>query len=546
MEPRPQDRPLHADVRALASALGRAIHRLEGPEVFDAVESLRRACRARRHADENAPSLHDIQAQIRALPLDRTAKVARAFTLFFLLINTAEQVHRVRRRDAYTQPEDAPPQPASPAWTLQRLTELGHSPEEIAAALGNLEVRPVLTAHPTESTRRTVLGLQDRVAALLLSGQRDAPALEAEVELLWLTNEVRRDRPSVLDEVSTVIWYLEDRLLGAGSRVIDAFSRAFAQSFGKPLPTPPGLVPGSWVGGDRDGNPFVTPDVTLASTRRATFAVLGRYHDRVGSLIKTLSVSAAVAGESAEIRQAIHAARELLPDLYARNQRRDRDEPLRLFLTLIRGRLAATRARIAQADGGPVVDSRAAYDAADGLLADLHRVRDALASVGATRAIEAHLTPFINEVRVHRFGGFRLDIREDSDAHTGAVDAIAECVGAGPLDRDGMVRELLGRRPLIGPHVTLDDDTQRVVDVFTTQRHVQLESGPEVASTYIISMARHEEDLLRVLVLAREAGLVDLAAETPLSHVDVVPLFETQADLSRAPSVLRSLITSAC
>ena len=265
--PRPEDRPLHDDVRWLASTLGRVVRRLEGEEAFHAVEAIRRASRGRRRGDGS--SLDALALQIDALPLPLAAIVARAFTLFFLLINTAEQVHRARRRASYG--ADAT-QPYGARWLIDRLAAEGLDAEAIAARIGQVVVQPVLTAHPTESTRRTTLQIQARVAAILAAAHRSDADIEAEVELLWLTREVRRDRPGVMDEVSTVLWYLQDRLLDASNRVVTLFEDAFEQAFQRPLPTPPRVHLGSWVGGDRDGNPFVTPAITLAAARRTTWA----------------------------------------------------------------------------------------------------------------------------------------------------------------------------------------------------------------------------------------------------------------------------------
>src|SRR5918992_18667 len=225
--PRQEDVALHDDVRHLAAALGRIIRRLEGEEAFNIVEELRRACRARRRGDPGAPSLDELLDYVASLPLELMAVSARAFTLFFLLINTAEQVHRVRRREEYLRGAGAEPQPASARWTMRRLRETGHSADEVLDAIGRLDVRPVLTAHPTESTRRTLLALQARVAELLLSREaRAQPAMDDALD-----GEVERDRPSVRDEVSTVLWYLETRLLDAGTRARDALVRAFEEEF---------------------------------------------------------------------------------------------------------------------------------------------------------------------------------------------------------------------------------------------------------------------------------------------------------------------------
>src|SRR4051812_2955984 len=299
---RAEDVALHEDVRWLAGALGRVIKRLEGDDAFETVESLRQACRARRHSDPNAPSLNELLDRVAALPTARAALAARAFTLFFLLINTAEQVHRVRRTRAYRAAGNNDLQGASARWTMRELREGGRQPSDVARAIAALDVRPVLTAHPTESTRRTLLGLQGRVADLLLA-RDEAPtperrtiedALDAEVELLWVTDEVRHDRPSVMDEVSTVLWYLETRLIAAGARARDALVRAFEEEFGDGFREVASAVPltlGNWVGGDRDGNPFVTPDVTIAAARRASYAILGRYATLIADLIERLSVS---------------------------------------------------------------------------------------------------------------------------------------------------------------------------------------------------------------------------------------------------------------
>nr|MBA3672181.1 phosphoenolpyruvate carboxylase [Gemmatimonadaceae bacterium] len=175
-ETREQDLPLHEDVRRLAAALGRVIRRLEGDEAFQTVEGLRRDAKARRSGDPGAPTLGELLGRVEELPLQLCAVSARAFTLFFLLINTAEQVHRVRRARSYAKLADATPQPASARWTMRTLREAGHGPDKVLDALLQLDVRPVLTAHPTESTRRTLLALQSRVAALLLAWESTAPA----------------------------------------------------------------------------------------------------------------------------------------------------------------------------------------------------------------------------------------------------------------------------------------------------------------------------------------------------------------------------------
>jgi phosphoenolpyruvate carboxylase len=556
--PRPEDLPLHEDVRWLASALGSVIRRLEGDDAFTVVEDLRQACRARRHGGPGAPDLDALLRRVEALPLDSSAVAARAFTLFFLLINTAEHVHRVRRRRDYLTKATAggdkldEPQPASFRWVMRRLRAKGRTPADVADVLKRLDVRPVLTAHPTEATRRTILDLQARVADELLARDSAPPserlaieeALRADVELLWLTSEVRRDRPSVMDEVSTVLWYLETRLLDAGARTRESLARAFEEEYG--VARPPLLTPlhdGSWVAGDRDGNPFVTPETTMASTRRASHAMLGRYHAAVGDLIRKLSLSSRHAPVPESLRASLQADRADLPDVWEANHKRDNDEPVRLKLAFMQGRIDATRRQVALRDAGRTESVRAAYPDASAFERDLLLVRECLDAAHADNARRTVLDPLLSRLRAHGFHGSRLDVGEHARVHAEALADIAKYVGLPELDGDALRRELLSRRTIVGAFMPLGEETRKTLDVFHTVRAIQAESGEAAASTYVISMTRSVDDMLRVLLLAREAGLVDLAGDTPTSKLDIVPLFETLADLEGAPAIVRSLLS---
>ena len=519
---RPEDVPLHEDVRWLAASLGKVILRLEGQAAFDSVESLRRACRARRHAEPNAPTLGELLKQVSALPLERAATVARAFTLFFLLINTAEQVHRVRRSRAYRSTERDEPQPGGARWAMRTLRSEGHDAAAVERAMLSLDVRPVLTAHPTESTRRTLLGLQARVADMLLEREGASPSdrraiedqLDAEVELLWLTDEVRDDRPTVMDEVSTVIWYLETRLLDASERAREAFVRSFEDEIDVTCDRLRHAVPltiGNWVGGDRDGNPFVTPEVTMATARRASFAILGRYAEALGELVERLSASAALAEPGRDLLALIERDAMLLPDVYEANRRRNAKEPVRLALTLMRARVVATRRRTAARDAGRAVSESTAYGSAAELERDLLLVRENLTSAGAMQAAQATIDPLIAMVHAHGFHGYLMDVRDHADS----------------------VREAVA------------GNNTGVVETFRAIRAIQDEMGERAASTYIVSMTTEPADLLRVLQLGADCGLVRLDDDPPTSRLDAVPLFETRGDLERAPAIMAELLRDA-
>lgn len=546
---RAEDQPLHDDMRWLAGALGRVIRRLEGQEVFDAVENLRAACRDRRRGVAGATSLPELLEKVDQLPTKTAAPVARAFTVFFLLINTAEQVHRVRRRHEYSRQEDASPQPASLEWAFERLKNDGKSAEDVRQTLAKLRVRPVLTAHPTEATRRTVLNLQARLADALL--KRDTATssdknrleerLESDIELLWLTDEVRKNRPSVMDEVSTVIWYLEDRLLDATNHVHESCASAFRDVFGEELEVEVPLTLGSWVAGDRDGNPFVTPDLTIAAVRRHAHALLGHYQKRVLRLIERLSISSRIVPESSALRESLSRDKELLPKVWEANSRRDAEEPLRLKLSFIDGRLDATRREIASRDADRPSRIPGAYHSPEELIADIELVRDVVQGAKAERAARGLIAPLLAEIRMLGLHGYNLDVREDSAVHTSALDAIGKSVGMSSLDGDVIRHELLGRRPLTSPTLTLDEGTEKALAVFDAIRTVQDELGEGVANTYIISMCHGADDMLRVALLGRERGLLDLSAEPAISRIDIVPLFETRDDLARAGKVMREL-----
>jgi phosphoenolpyruvate carboxylase len=490
-------------------------------------------------------SLEHLSAYVESLPIAVLARVARAFTLFFLLINTEEQVHRarLRRRGEANYPEHA----TTLVETMKQLRELGLGGEAVAVAVTRLEVRPVLTAHPTEATRSTVLALQARVAEKLLAldaaisrEERDEieATIESEVELLWLTAEVRSDRPSVLDEVSNITWYLENRLLPAGARVIERLRDAYEKTFGQEPATCSPLGVGSWVGGDRDGNPFVTAEVTEETARRAAQAVTGAYLRSIRRLIGELALSTRVKRAPKALEESLEKDRTELPDVWEELRERHAEEPLRVKLGFMEARLQATRNRLSgDASAGPPI----AYRDAAALGQDLRLIRDALVAAGAGRAPRIHLDPLLDQLRTYGFHGYFLDVRQGSGRHTQALDEVTRAIEAPEFDRESLRRELLGRRPLLSDQVPLSDQTREVIDVFRAIRRIQAEMGQRAASTYIISMTTCAEDLLRVLLLAREAGLVDLAAEPPRSQLDAVPLFETGNDLHRASEVMRSL-----
>jgi phosphoenolpyruvate carboxylase len=360
-------------------------------------------------------------------------------------------------------------------------------------------------------------------------------ALEAEAELLWLTAEIRSDRPSPSDEVANAVWYLENRLMEAGGRVLAALEQACGELWGDDLGHSAPLRFGSWVGGDRDGNPHVTPEVTLVAARRAAEATIRSHLGAVRRLIEALSLSTRVAPAPTALTESLERDRTELPGVWAVYGERNADEPLRLKLSFVAARLEAKLAR----HGG--AEALGAYPDAQALERDLVLIREALAGAGATQAPRTHLDPLLTRVRAQGFWGYRLDVRQDARVQAEAVADLAGVLGLPAPDREALHRELLGRRPLWSDTLTVQEATRDLLSVFRAMKRVQEEVAPEAASTYILSMAGSPEDLLRALLLARESGMVDLASDPPRSSLDVVPLFETGEDLRRAPEVMTAL-----
>ena len=547
-----EDRALHDDVRWLGSILGRVILNLEGKECFEAVERLRGACRARRQNEPQAPGMDALLSFVESLPLETSVKVARAFTLFFVLINTAEQVHRVRCCQPQALTSTALKGVPSLQEALEHLKQRRHPAEEVFQVLSEMAVKPVLTAHPTEPTRHTILDLQTRIARRLLSMAVMIPAerkeleelLEAEIEILWLTAEVRRDRSTVMDEISNVLWYLEHHFLETEALVIKTLQRAMREVYEWDRPPHLPLRLGSWVGGDRDGNPNVTPDLTLYAARSASAVILGMYRKKVQELIEFLSLSTRIKPVPKKLLNSLKKDRKDLPDLWRRIRERNSDEPIRQKLSFIAGRLEATEEVMNERRFGRAKARPRAYSHSGDFEEDLLLIMDSLEKAKARHAREVFLDPLLASLRTHGFFGYLLDIRENAKVHFEASEELFHLLAPPSFDSKSIEEQLLARRPDSGNHLSFSDRTQNVLNVFRAIFQLQEEIGPEAASSYIVSMTKSAEDLLRVLLLAREAGLVDLSSEPAFSRLDVVPLFETHQDLINAPQIMISLFSS--
>ena len=519
---------LRADIRRLSTMLGQTIALHGGPDLLELVEQVRKESRAAIASGDDAA----ISALLAGLDSGTAVWLARAFSQFFQLANIAEQRHRAAELAG-----------RAPLHRIfQRLASA--EPDEVNAVLARLELRPVFTAHPTEASRQTVLAILRRVAVALDEGVDD-DRLGAYVDQLWQTDELRPDKPTVADEARAVGWYMEQLGRGAVPDLLGELDREVrAAGFTLPEDARP-LVLGCWVGGDRDGNPNVTPAVTREVLELYTDRALRIHESLLEQLLSELSISTRVVGVSEELRSSLAHDRRLLPGVYAKRNRLNAHEPYRLKLSFIQARLANTRARIATgARHEPGVD----YLGPHGYVADLAVMDRSLRGHLGARIADGALARALRTARALGLHLAELDIREHSGKHHAALAAVYEALGVPYSEMTRAQRtellaaELENGRPLIRRHYGLPEGARDVLGVFDLLHDVQHEFGREVAQTYIVSMCQGVDDLLAVAVLAREAFMVELCRD-PRSSLDLVPLFETVEELAQAGALLDELLS---
>ncbi|WP_299036459.1 phosphoenolpyruvate carboxylase [uncultured Pseudokineococcus sp.] len=544
---------LRASVRRLAALLGEALERHEGADLLALVERVRHLARRPDEGAELSRVLADVD--------DGTAVVlARAFTAYFQLANITEQLHRSQ--------ELASRPGAGLAHTVPRIAEAIEAGDvdvaAVQAVVDKMELRPVFTAHPTESSRRSVLDLLSRTAAALDSisdPRRRAADVEADerrvvelVDLLWQTDELRVERPQPADEARSALYYLSSLATGVLPDLLQELDHRLAGlgvSLGarsRPLRF------GSWVGGDRDGNPNVTPAVTLdvlAQQHATGVEVLLRLVDE---LVVQLASSTQVVAVSDELVTSLERDREQLPQVWELRHRLNSEEPYRLKLSYVRARLEGTARRVA---GGGAHAPGQDYADVGHLLDELELVQRSLAENGCELVASGVVARAIRTASAIGLGLAVLDVREHSERHHTALEALVDRARAasgpyGEMDREErralLSAELAGGRPLASA-ATLDaveGTAGEVVELFRTVRAALDRFGDDAVETYVVSMTKGVDDLLAVAVLAREVGLVDLPADpdvAAVARVGFAPLFETITELEAAGPLLDTLLS---
>ena len=537
-----------------------------------------------------------IVALIKAMDLSEAIAAARAFSLYFQLINILEQ--RIeedsyldslapisQRKDGASHPGQdhfdpfAPPlasqtDPATFGELFARLRRLNVPPAQVERLLQELDIRLVFTAHPTEIVRHTVRHKQRRVASLLQRLQSDSSIsiqerdnlrgqLEEEIQLWWRTDELHQFKPTVLDEVDSTLHYFQQVLFDAMPQMRRRLTSALSRNYPDVrFPQASFCTFGSWVGSDRDGNPSVTPAITWRTACYQRQLMLERYVSSVSSLRNQLSISMQWSQVGAPLLESLEMDRLRFPEIYEELAARYRLEPYRLKLSYILERLQLTLKRnnqLAEAgwqsprdiDSGntnPLPNGDPLhYSTIDEFRIDLELIRNSLVS---TELSCEQLDTLLHQVHIFGFSLASLDIRQESTRHSDAIDEISRYLQLpkpyGEMEEaervSWLLNELATRRPLVPAAVEWSDATAETIAVFQMLQRLQAEFGQRICNTYVISMSHTASDLLEVMLLAKEAGLVD--PQGGHASLLVVPLFETVEDLQRAPGVMENLLNT--
>jgi phosphoenolpyruvate carboxylase len=524
---------LRADVRKLGDLLGESLVRQEGQELLELVEAVRKAVK-----DGGGDDL------LSKLSIEQSVQLVRAFSTYFNLANVAEQVHRARvLADARAQGGSWMAKAVDKIAAAQRAKVSGHefSTEDLTRWVNELMVRPVFTAHPTEAARRSVLNKLGRVAKLLDQPSTDAQRnqLAETIDVLWQTDELRLGRPEPLDEAMNALYYLDDLFKLTIPEVLSDF-KSEIKRLGVELPLNARPISfGSWIGGDRDGNPNITASITesamvlqVGHAIRVTIAAMDE-------LRQMLSVSTRITGVSKALLDSVEEDLKHIPEFEERFKRLNVQEPYRLKATAIVHRLAFTRNR--HASGGQHVAHRD-YNNTSELLADLALMRDSLLENRGELMATGLLERTIRTVSAFGLTHATLDVREHSDAHHHTLTFAYgdEYKSKNHEERFAILSsELLSTKKL--DFKKCDERAQKTLDTFTTVFDIVKRFGPESIETYIVSMTKGSDDLLAAVVLAKQAGLVDLANASAV--IGFAPLLETVAELRAAGKILEALLS---
>lgn len=547
--------PLSDDIRLLGTMLGDAIRQSEGDQAFQLVETVRRLAVDGRAA--GAPPVDDIRAALADQPLSHQLVVLRALDWLSLLVNTAEDVH-LERRSRFHRSAGRGARPGTFEAVLDRLAAHGATSDDLVRAVERLRVSPVITAHPTEVRRKTILEVLHRISDLLIERTRTAPDDPERVTIedrlgvcvltLWQTALLRLSKLRVRDEINEALRYYDASLFETVPALMHELERRAAEH-GAMVDATHSIRMGSWIGGDRDGNPFVTADVLTMATRRQIATALERHLADLFRLSRSLSMTERLVTPTPALSALAEASGDDSPFRA--------DEPYRRALRGMHARLHALAAHLLDAGSAdvpgpaPAVE-RPAYRGVDELLDDLDVVAASLRTHGADGIAAAEVDPVRRSVAVFGVHLCGLDLRQNSAVHERVVSDLLRQAGVTDryLDLDEsdrvelLTRELQVPRPLRHHAAVYGEETTKELAVLDAAARAVARVGRAILPHYVISMAHDVSDVLEVAVLLQEVGLATAATSTSdaTSQLDIVPLFETIGDLAGAADTLAALL----
>jgi phosphoenolpyruvate carboxylase len=549
-----KDAPLRYDIRLLGRILGDTVRSQEGEDVFELVEHIRRTgVQFHRDADEGAR--RELQKIMSELPTGRALTIIRAFGYFSHLANIAEDQHHIRRTRAHAKAEAAP-RPGTMAYALGRARAKRLSREQLARFFAHALCVPVLTAHPTEIRRKSLIDRELEIARLLDERDRieftpeelaaNRRALRREVLVLWQTSLVRGTRLRVLDEVANGLSYYDHTFLRALPLFYADLERLLAvtDAAWQELGIPSFLRMGSWIGGDRDGNPFVTAEITRQTLGLQSERALRFYLEELHRLGGELSLD----GRLVAVSDGLARLAESSPDRAVER----RDEPYRRAIVGIYARLAATAWSLDRLEAPhPPVAPMPPYASVGEFQADLDTIFRSLAENGSLALARGRLRALRRAVDVFGFHLASLDLRQNSDVHERVMAELVEAAGLSAdyraMDEAGRVAllsaELGNRRPLGSPHLSYGEETTAELAMLGVAADAHRRYGAASMPHYVISKADSVSDILEVAILLKEVGLLEPRPEAGDGRLamDIVPLFETIGDLQRCGRVMEAL-----
>jgi len=559
------DKELRQHVRFLGHILGEVIDERAGREVFETVERLRQGFITLRK-DDNAPLRTDLLSFLNTLNETTLKEVIRAFSLYFSLLNTAEEAFNYHNRMIQLRN-------GGDLWngsyldTLTQLKKEGVSLNQLQHLLDEMVYMPVFTAHPTESKRRTLMEILRRIFLLdekltndpltPFDEERTRKEIKKQVQLLWSTDEVRAIKPTVRDEIKNGLYYFNVSLFDAVPRTYRNLENAIRRVYSDEMAagaefTVPGLVKfGSWIGGDRDGNPFVTAETTEMAIQLQKRTVIRRYLDDVTKLSYVLTQSESLSTISAALAASLERSEQQYAGAFRAKPDRFLHEPYRRKLYMMRHRLE-DNLRLIQQYFRPDLAPTAlgvAYANEDELLQDLHLIYDSLVEHGDAELAGSELNDLIRLVETFGFYLYHLDIRQESTRHSEALADVLKVTGLcesyhqlDETERQQLLTELLSRKVL--PEMPdIDGQNQEVLAVFKLMTRLHRDVSARAYGSYVISMTHQASHILEVLMLGRFAGLCGYdEQEQSFCHIRVSPLFETIEDLSHIEPVMSALL----